>query len=136
MGKPSASRTGQPDDREVEQVAGRPSDSRDARGREVELPQQRCRKAIAQCGQGLFRGSHSRSRHIGVGSLGEVSLVLVGTGEILMKVGSKPDLAVVDTLELVQQNDTVAVHVAAWSIGQISMIRVDNQATSGSNHDE
>jgi hypothetical protein len=44
---------------------------------------------------------------MGAGNLGEVSLVLVGAGEILIEVRSKPDLAVGDTLEVAQRNDPV-----------------------------
>src|SRR5262245_32463273 len=98
----------QPDYREVELVAGRPDDNGNAGCYQVKFADERRRKAIAQGWQRFLRRTHFSCRHIGVDGLGKVGLMLVGFGEILMKVGRKPDLIAGNALEMTQQNDSVA----------------------------
>src|SRR5262245_59506136 len=107
-GEPIGVKDRQPDYREVELVAGRPDDSGNAGCYQVKLGDEWRRKAIAQGWQRFLRRTHFSRRHIGVDGLGKVGLMLVGFGEILMKVRCKFDLGASNTFEVPQQNDPVA----------------------------
>src|SRR5262245_17407385 len=95
-------------EREVEGIACRPYHVADPACSEIELPDERCAKAVALCRQDFLGRYHAGLGDVVVDRLNEGSFLRVRACKVVPQVGRHYEFAAFDSLQVTKQRDAIA----------------------------